>query len=249
MSPAGHLPDGELIRLLDNELGAPDAVRAHLSSCPSCRERLSLLGRRQARLAALLRATAPSLGEPRLEPAFLARVGGRRRANARRLRAPVALRWAAAVAELAVGLSITPVRAWIVETAGTLWSRVAGGGSGDAPVPPALDDGPTEVRIRPPGPILELELVPPSGLDSVFFRREPAGRVVARLTGGGEGAEIVASDRGFRIVASAPGGRLLIGVPPEVERIDLSVRGEVRRRIDAAARTATIWSVELKGGG
>lgn len=261
MTHDDHPGEGELVRLLHDETGDVRPVRRHLEGCPACRERLAVLERRQERLGELLASTAPALPEPEYAPGFLARLreGGmatpapREDAGDGRLRLPFTrtkhLRWAAALALLAVGVSIAPVRAWVGRTAGALWTAVTGGAPGiQGPAPVPGGDEPTEVRTRLAGTVLEIEIGRPVALDSVAFRKKAGESVVARLSGGGAEAEILVVERGFRIVAPESGARLAIGVPATVEEVVISVDEEIRWRLDPGARADSSWSVALDGG-
>ena len=115
-----HPDDADLVRLIDGALPEVErgAIEAHVRGCLQCRSRHITLERRSARLSALLRATdLPA-------PAVPLRVVVRRRKVA-----GAARRWQVAAAiVLAMGgaMAVSPVRAWMLNAARTVWARATG---------------------------------------------------------------------------------------------------------------------------
>jgi hypothetical protein len=100
----GHLDDGLLLQLIDQEPGMPADARAHLGACDECASRLSKL--RGA--GAMLRAALPDIAMPDIA---LARPKLRRAAWLM----PVPLAAAATLVVLAsAAAAAPPVRAWIM---------------------------------------------------------------------------------------------------------------------------------------
>src|SRR4029079_15785043 len=90
----GHVSDGALLRLVDDEpVTEGDQLRAHLSECSACAARLDLARRSSSALSNVLAASAPApmddIERARLRKAVQARVARkpRRRWNSPALRA------------------------------------------------------------------------------------------------------------------------------------------------------------------
>lgn len=129
-----HLEDGALVQLLDGEADPAerDARQHHLAECEGCRARYSRLAHRSARLSMLLAGPDTEVARPRVPGHAPARVPARdldRVPGSARdsgpIRAPVRSPWlrvaATVVLLLALGLTVSPARAWIVQG----WQRVA----------------------------------------------------------------------------------------------------------------------------
>jgi hypothetical protein len=116
---ARHSTDGDLVRVLDDEVGPEDAAAAaHVRSCAACRSRLESLRRRATLLSeALAAADPPPVDRARIRPSpdLLALSAARRGARRRPRWSHAGLRAAAALLLVAGVAAATPARAWLLE--------------------------------------------------------------------------------------------------------------------------------------
>jgi anti-sigma factor RsiW len=179
-----HVDDGALVRYLDREAGADEreTVGAHLGACDACAGRLAQLERRSAAFTAALRTADPD----------------RRAAPARRW----GLRAAAAIlVVLAVGGTVRPVRAWIVERAQAIWAALSGD-VGDAAIP---GDNAAVASTA-------VSFVPADGAFTVEIARWQAG---GRLT-----LEVTAGDTARAAVAGGSGAESLVVLPARLRIVN-----------------------------
>jgi hypothetical protein len=116
---AGHVTDGDLVRLLDGEAVSDEArLAAHVGGCASCAARLATLRHRGDRLTEVLAATLPGT----FDASRLRLPRGRSRTQA--LLAHPVLRAAAAILLLAGVAAATPARAWVLERVARLRGNV-----------------------------------------------------------------------------------------------------------------------------
>ena len=202
-SPGGsaHLEDGELVRLLDGELGPGErsVAEAHVAACGRCRIAHDRIAARTARVSSALA----------LIDGVRARNGSEAIRSTEFRRAPGAgwLR-AAVIAALVVAigaLGSSTVRGWIVEG----WEAVLGvsGSSEPAADPASGPPGPGAVRAR---------FVPRSGALLVRLENRPAGgvlsveisedgsRSVVFMSGSEEGLLVLPAGL---VIQNAPGSR------------------------------------------
>lgn len=207
-----HLPDGELVRLLDGELEAGERTRAeeHIVECPECRARLHTLKRRSTRLTALLSESdweAPPM--PRVE-AKLREIEHTRepRAAARESRTP----WLRAAAIIAVllgaGLFATPLPATIASWVAEQWVELT---SPRLTAPTSVGEtvsvqeaGQTRVQFAPEGAELTLEFATRQAGGAVTLRSADVELVSAAVvSSGGAGADLLVLPAGLRIQNTA----------------------------------------------
>jgi hypothetical protein len=125
-----HIHEGELVRLIQGELGDADraAASAHLAACERCAARLAALAQRLA-------SAEEAIGQvtPALEPARRAQAWAEvQRAALRRRQKPAARRWTGLARAAAVGAAFfaaafaaEPVRAWVSEAWGSFFGAPA----------------------------------------------------------------------------------------------------------------------------
>jgi anti-sigma factor RsiW len=216
---ATHLDDGTLVRFLDRECEAEEqtAVRGHLDGCEACAGRLARFDAGSTAFSAALQA-ADGQTPRAVRPA--PRWG---------------LRAAAAVLILlGIGVSVRPVRAWIIQRAGAVWTALAGG---FAPAAPAVPAAPAETSVS---------FVPSDGAFTIELSGRPAaGRLVVEAVAGdtaratvldGSGAEaLVVLPSGLRI--SGPSGssaRYRVLLPARLGPVRVLIGGEAPRVFDPA---------------
>jgi anti-sigma factor RsiW len=226
---AGHVDDGELIRLLDGECSAEQRARLerHLATCPACVERRSVLDSlTDAVTAALVRADEPVRSV---------------RAPKRRSRSG-AFQAAAVLLLVSVGVaaaSVPPVRAWL----SARWADLRGIVAPHA-TPRTESRGATTVRFVTTTGAFTIELVARQDTGVLTIDVSADTLASASVTAAGRrGEEIVVLPGGLRFV-NQPGDRASYEV-----RLPSSVTA-VRVRIGDAPEWRVVparpWSIDLK---
>lgn len=228
-----HLPDGELVRLLDGELDVAETQRTnvHLAGCVECRARLERLRGRSRRLGGLLRAADWPLPDAAPAPALDTRDELARRRRASR----AAWLRAAALAALLLGGAVlaSPARAWITEWIARQWTAATaapGAESASPPTPASTSGGAAGTRVR---------FVPAAATFEVdFAARQPGGVllleqgngsdvVVVEVVRGAPGAELLVLPAGVRVRNPANGpAAYRVTVPPGVEQVRVRIAGD-----------------------
>ena len=190
MTETGDLTDGDIIRYLDRECPPEEAqyIAAHLTRCNTCRERVEVLQKRLGVLSSLLNQADFTPEE---------------RAPRRAWFDHSSLRAAAIIlVTLGVGLSFTPVRAWVVET----WLRAAVSLSpttvGDVRGAPGYGI----VSFAVDGPSLTIEVAAVQAGGELHVRVGDGGLASARVDGGDGSEELVVLPGALRIVSSPSSG-------------------------------------------
>jgi hypothetical protein len=233
-----HLSDEDLVRILDGEADA--AVRAVVAACGACSARADLLRRRSIRLASLLgEADWPV---PDAGPAIAAAAAAQ--ARAARRRGLGARRWpgqaiaAGMVLLLVIGLAVTPAGAWVVRTAGQVWSALFSGAepaAEEAPPPadlPVADDAGRVVQFTPAGGELTLRFAASPGMLVLHAGND---RRFSMAVDGVETPDLLLLEDGVRI-GNLAGDRAAytVTVPVQTDRIRLVVSGRPVRTVRRA---------------
>lgn len=243
-----HVTDGEVLRALDQQLEPSERARvtAHLESCDQCAALLTRARRRQQRLAQLLRDTdfdtpATTL-RPSDSPVIDSRVARQRRAQriARTWQQPWLRVAAAIVLLLGVTLTITPVRALVVDWVREQWSRLV---NADRSAEPATAP---EAVTAPIGPRIEftheatefrIEFTVAQSTGSLAARQGAGEQVIAESTS--PNAELLVLPTGLRVDnRQAPGASYTLVLPSSVSTLVVQV-GE---------RTVARWSAQQLSG-
>jgi hypothetical protein len=223
-----HVDDGALIRYLDREAVAHEreTVGTHLGACEACAGRLAQLERRAA--------------------AFSAALGA---ADAGR-HAPPAHRWglraaAAVLVVLAIGGTVRPVRAWIVERAQAIWAALSGDG-GDAGAP--IDDvavAASAVSFVPAEGAFTVEVAQWQSGGRLTVEAAPGDTARAAVLGGTGAESLVVLPAGLRI-ANPPtsGASYRVTLPSRLQPVRVVVAGGSPWVFDAAGAALNI---ELNG--
>jgi hypothetical protein len=186
---ARHSTDGELVRLLDDEVGPGDAdVATHLKTCAVCRSRLETLRRRSTLLSeALAAADLGAVDTARLRPQFERLRAGSARHRARRSAwSSVALRAAAAVLLLTGVAAATPARAWILERVARLRGAAVKGerpAPAQAPTPRPAAEPSSAVFFTPASEVLVIRLEARQATGTLEVIAGPEPRSSAQLVG------------------------------------------------------------------
>jgi hypothetical protein len=201
-----------------------------------------LVSARARRLSTLLRAADPPV-PPLAFPS-------ERIARARRRRAAVRWRAAAAVVLVAAGaLGVRPVRAWIAQAARAVWTATVGRGEAHGPAasPPAAGGA---VSFTPSAGPFVVRVVRPQAGGTLTIETVAADSVTAEVFGGHGGAELVVLPDGLRIVNdSAAGASFVVRVPARLTRIEVALAGrDTRVLVPPPARGPGRWVVDLGAG-
>lgn len=194
---------------------------------------------RARRLGALLRATDPPV-PPLAFPVERIAQAARRRA---------AWRWRAAAAAALFALAavgVPPVRAWIVQTARTLWAAAR------PPKPAALSPstgsaaGAGAVTFSPAAGSFVLQVVRPQPAGTLTVETTGRATASAAVSGGRGGAELVVLPHGLRIV-NDPGttASYVVRVPASLGRISVGV-GEAAVRTLVPSGPGQQWVLDLR---
>jgi hypothetical protein len=182
---AGHLDDGELIRLLDGECSFEEQARitSHLATCATCTQRhQELVGLTQAVTAALVRGDQPARSARPPKPRWHLD----------------AFRAAAVLLAVSVGVAAAtthPVRAWLSARWADLRATVG------SPAPSGTDSpGTTTVRFVPATSTFTIELVARQDAGVLTIDLSADTIASATVTSGGRGEELVVLPEGLRIV-------------------------------------------------
>jgi anti-sigma factor RsiW len=245
---AAHRDDGELVRYLDGQPEGAERheVPAHLERCAVCRARLLALRQQgeafRGMLGRLDEATPNELARARALRAT--RTAEERSRPRRAWLASGPLRAAAAVVLLlAGGLTVAPLRAWVIEHVGVLTrgERPAPVARREAPAPAprAVESG--AVSFTPAGKVFVLELrhLQPTGTVTLQLRDVPL--ATARVTGGKD-EEIVVLPSGVRVENErASVASYTVTLPADLDLVQVFAGGKVVARIETAGKTAP-WS-------
>jgi predicted anti-sigma-YlaC factor YlaD len=241
MNGAAHLEDGELLRYLDGESehGERGAAEQHLAACEDCRARLRGLERRSDAVSAALRSA--DVTPP---PVRLVNV---RRSRSAWWRGPQLKAAAVLVALLGGALTVSPVRAWLVDR----WHDVRSAFSdADAPGP---DSDPSD-QLQGAGSVA---FVPAAGSFTVrLSARQPTGtlRAVtsadsvasARVLGVASGIDLVVLPDGLVIRNdSTAAASYELRLPRGVTELVVEMAGRAAVRVGAGELMGTGWSIEL----
>lgn len=246
-----HPSEGDVIRYLDAELSEAEEhrFRKHLGVCAECAARAEAFareGRAASRVLAELPAPGPDAVTRARALAAVRRVGRRRRAPGTAHRHTGVA--AAAVALLAIGMGVQPVRAWVADW----WSSLA---RPDGESPPAVVARPAAA----PGEQRSVVAFEPSHAPFVLRidQRQRAGslrlevleveRASAQIHGGSE-ETILVLPAGIR-VENAPesAADYVVTLPATLPEIEVVIGGETVARIEPAAEQ-TPWSREFPLG-
>jgi hypothetical protein len=192
--------------------------------------------RRAEKLSALLRATdlpAPAIAFP-----------AERIARARRQRVVVRWRMAAAIGVLVGGpLLVSPVRAWIVETArsilvGTPRSVPAPAATPDTATTPAILVPTNVVTFVPRAGLFVLELASRQAAGTLRLARAPGAEASAALIGNPGDAELLVRPDGLRIGNRAGASAdYVVRLPAGLTRVMLRIGREPARQLAPPTET------------
>ncbi len=224
---AGHLNDGELIRLLDGECSAEEQARiaGHLAMCPACAQGQEVLHRLASAVTAAL-VSGDELVRSVRTPRRTWRLG--------------AVRAAAVLLAVSVGVAaanVPPVRAWL----SARWTGLRG------LVRPRATPGTeaprsTTVRFVPTTRVFTIELVARQDRGVLTIDVSADTIASATVTSGGRGEELVVLPEGLRIV-NRPDDKSSyeVRLPGPVTQVTVRIAGAPEPRLV----TTTPWIIRL----
>jgi hypothetical protein len=255
-----HYEDGELVRLMGDELTADARVRIerHMDACAACAARLEALRAELADASALLaEMPVPALDAARRQQSLDAVRSAARQAAARRqapARAPFRLRLAysgslaraAAVAALLVagGVAASPAGEWIVDRVRDLFQPAEPTVVAE-PVPSSIPAHSSAVAFAPMGDELVIE----------FRTAQEHGQLVLRIVEGGIATARVQDGIGELDIRVLPGALRIenhyevdahyeISVPVGLDRLRLRV-GNAQEMVIRPAELGLEWSAVI----
>jgi len=243
-APLGHIDDGELVRYLDNELelAAVAQVRNHLAVCSECQVRLDeLRARAESFHQAMASIDLPPTATPTVNDVV---------ASTRSLpRSPtVSWRWRiAAMIAVVIGitLSVTPARAWLLETIGSI--RTVFQPTVQTPAPPAVVPVTgSSVSFVVSDSVLFVEFAVRPRIGTLSLQRGTSEtQVIAAMQGGAGDDELVVFSDGVRVVNTIESASdYVVTLPIATVLVEVRVAGAVvaRHRPDTSG---AVWSLEL----
>lgn len=261
MDLKAHPHDGDLMRYLDHECDPIERedIRRHVEGCERCAELLGQFEGYSERLAALLPEldSAPPAGA--IEEILLGAAAGARRLErtvdappprARNARRSLARAAAIAFALLGLGMTVSPVRAWLVERFSAvqealLTSQPAVQETALTPQP----QSPSTVSFAPaPGAFfIDIVAAQESGMLTLTVQQ---GRVASAQVRGAVTDEglLVLPDR-LRITnSSTSAADYAVTLPSQLTKITLRIEGEEALTVTTAGlELPATWSFSLEG--
>ncbi|HEV2130285.1 MAG TPA: hypothetical protein VGR27_04255, partial [Longimicrobiaceae bacterium] len=220
--------DAELVRLIDGEGEAEERARvlAHTATCAQCAERLEMIRHRGQRLSELLADwdahTIPVPDSP-LSPGDLESARARRRSPAP-ASLPVWMRAAAGIVLLlGVGMTVSPLRAWVMEQWAEVAAQLAGREMVEQPERPRVAAPGHLVSFLPEGDEFLLQVDAPQAEGVLELLIEAVPRASAEISGGGAEENLLVLPEGLRI-RNAAGSQASYRVTLPAELREVRVR-------------------------
>lgn len=237
-----HLEDGELVRLMDGELGAGERsiAEAHVTACGRCRVAHDRIAERTALVSSAL--TLIDDVRPRSDAATVRSTELRRASRAGWLKAAAIVAMVVAIG----ALGSSTVRGWIVERWETVLASVAGS-SEPAANTVSWPPWPAVVRARfvPRSEALfvRLESRAAGGVLTVEISEDDS-RSVAFMSGAGEGVLVLPTGL---VIQNAPGSRAdyRLVVPPTVTTVTAIVDTDTLAVLQPRSEGRGSWSIPL----
>ena len=237
-----HVDDGDLMRLHDGECDPADErlIRSHLAGCSTCRDNAEEL----AQLARGFSGALSELEEPvpryRREPGgSFGQTVGRFGQSRRSVRVVTAV-----VAVLAVTLTVTPARAWVLGRLAALKSLIV-----TVPVepPPQVQQSTSLVSFVPTSGefLIDITRTQPGGTLSIVVDTVTAAS--ARILGGAGNEEIMVLQTGFRIRRNASSrASYEFRLPRSLKLVEVRVAGKTVVRYDVTEMAERgRWEIDL----
>jgi hypothetical protein len=209
---SGHLADGTLLSIMDDESPLPAGAREHLSGCVDCVERFSALKRAEALLPdAFAASTLPTLH---------LRLPARRRSWLASFPATAA----ATLLILASGAAATPgIRRWIITRASPAAARVED-------LPPksgktaAASGGGILVSFTPTDTMLLIRVDRAQATGEIYLVGIGGSKAAAQAVGGMDAGELLVLPSAIRVVnGAASTADYRISVPPFVRMVRIVI--------------------------
>lgn len=243
--PVGHIDDGELVRYLDNELelDALAVVRNHLGACTECQAKFEALRAQAERFQ-------QAMADLDLPPAATPTVNAPE-ASIPSIPSSPAVGWGwrlAAMIAVVVGitLTVTPARAWLLDTLGSMRTLFEPANQTPPSLPPAVPVTGSSVLFAVTDTVLFVEFaVHPQAGTLSLQRGTSVTEVSAAMKGGSGNDELVVFGDGIRVVNTAQStADYVITLPTGIVLVEVRIGGAVvaRHRVDTATAP---WTMEL----
>ncbi len=241
----GHIDDGELVRYLDNELGldALANVRNHLAACGECTSKFQALRAHAERFQqAMANLDPPSSAAPPVpaaEPSIPS------------IPSSPAVGWGwrlAAMIAVVVGitLTVTPARAWLLDTLGSIRTLFEPANQTPPSLPPQTSVTVSSVLFAVTDTVLFVEFaVHPQAGTLSLQRGTSETQVSAAMQGGSGNDELVVFGDGVRVVNTAQStADYVVTLPTHIVLVEVRIGGAVvaRHRPDTLEDS---WMLEL----
>jgi hypothetical protein len=241
MNGAAHLEDGELLRYLDGESEHPErgAAQRHLAACGECRARQETFERRARAVSAAL--AAADVAPP---PVRLVEM---RRSPLRRLTAAQIKAAAVLVALLGGALTVSPVRAWLVDRWHDVRSAFTGGDdSAPHPLPDEEAQGSGSVAFVPAAGTFTVRLTTRQITGTLRAVMGADSVASARVVGAAGGVDLVVLPDGLAIRNDSNAqASYVLRLPGAITELVVEMGGRAAQRVRSDELAGAGWSIEL----
>ena len=243
MDLRAHPHDGDLMRYLDHECDPIERedIRRHVEGCERCAELLGQFEGYSERLAALLPELDAAPPAPAIEEILLGAAAGTRR---------LARAAAIAFALLGLGMTVSPVRAWLAERFSAVQEALLTSQPAVQETAPTLQpQSPSTVSFAPaPGAFfIDIVAAQESGMLKLTVQQ---GRIASAQVRGAVTDEglLVLPDR-LRITnSSTSAADYAVTLPSQLTKITLRIEGEEALTVTTAGlELPATWSFSLDG--
>ena len=243
-TPVGHIDDGELVRYLDDELelNALAYARNHLATCTECQVKFEAIRGQVERFQHAMAnldlppSTTPTVNAPE--------------ASIPSIPSSPAVGWGwrlAAMIAVVVGitLTVTPARAWLLDTLESLRTVFEPTNQAPASLPPQTPVTVSSVLFAVTDTVLFVEFAVHPEAGTLSLRRGTSEtQVSAAMQGGSGNDELVVFGDGIRVVNTAQStADYVVTLPTGIVLVEVRIGGAVvaRHRPDIAGA----WRLEL----
>lgn len=216
-----HVADGTLMRWLDQECDAAERVDVarHLEYCDACQARLTATRHRAELVSAALRRFDVRTAPPSQRTRWAARAA------------------AAAMFLAAIGATVAPVRAWVVDRVTAIWSGIVEPSQVPSSTPqasPGLAPARATVTFSPAGEVFVVEVTARQADGRLIIESGDDETATAIIEGGDGSEQLVVLPNGLRVV-NGSGGRASyrVRLPPRVRAVYAVIAGAPPIRFDA----------------
>ncbi len=245
-----HPGDGELLRYLDRECDAVERedIQRHVESCERCVATLNMFGEFSERLSAMLPALdvapSPDASQRALARAREAAPEFRRGSS---WQAHLARAAAIALILLGLGLTFSPVRAWLAERLSAVQTLIRGEPAAQERSGPAGQASPSTVSFVPGAGVFSIDIAEPQQDGALTLTVAEGPRASAQVLGSVAGEGILVLPNSLRIDNTSESlADYAVTLPGRLTEIRLRIGGEETLTVSTAGlELPASWSFKL----